>query len=139
MERALLSRPGVLAAPQTAAPQALVINVADAHGLDIVRRLAELGVGVVIHFTAHRRSVNRLVQDIWDQGGWVRAFDGSGAVDGTGEASLHAAWATLGGGRMVFDASSPPTSSAALRPARRPRAVLEAEPFGNWGREENRP
>ena len=115
MEQALLSQ----AAPFPA-PQALVINVADAQGLDIVRRLAELGVGVVVHFTAHRRSVNRVVQDIWDRGGWVRAFDGTNGPGGSGERSLQAAWLTFGGGRLVFDASSLPTASSARRARRRP-------------------
>lgn len=115
-----------------ASPQALVINVSDARGLDLVRTLAELGVGVVVHFTAHRRPVNQLIRDIWDGGGWVRAFDGSESGGGQGEGSLEAAWSTFGGGQLVFDASSRPTAPA-LRTARRRRHV------GVQGEAEGRP
>ena len=85
---------------------ALVMNVADWQGLALVRSLAEAGVGVAIHFTARRRAVDLLVEDIWDGGGRVCALDGAGANATDREALLGAARSILGDVHVIVDAST---------------------------------
>lgn len=108
---------------------ALVLNVADWKGLALVRSLAEAGVGVAIHFTAHRQAVASLVEDIWDRGGRVCALDGVDADEADREALLGAARSILGDVHMVVDASSKAVARDG-RPAtgRRDRCIREAVP-----------
>ncbi|WP_299174743.1 hypothetical protein [uncultured Brevundimonas sp.] len=92
--------------PAPNVPVALVLNVADGKGLALVRSLAEAGVGVAIHFTARRRAVASLVEDIWDRGGRVCALDGSSADEADRNQLLGAARLTLGDVHLVVDAST---------------------------------
>ena len=86
---------------------ALVMNVADRRGVQLVRSLAEAGVGVAIHFIARRQAIMSLVEDIWDRGGRVCAFDGE-ATDTDQETLLGETRSTLGEVQMVVDASNRP-------------------------------
>lgn len=107
---------------------ALVMNVANGRGVELVRALAEAGVGVAIHFIANRQAVVSLVADIWDQGGRVCALDGREAGPADREALLGEARRTLGDVQMVVDASSKPAfrtrRPAARSPERRPLAGI---------------
>ena len=85
---------------------ALVLNVADWRGLALVRSLADAGVGVAIHFTAHRQAVDSLVEDIWDRGGRICALEGDRWREADREALLGAARSTLGEVHMIVDASN---------------------------------
>lgn len=84
---------------------ALVMNVADRRGVELVRALAATGVGVAVHFLAQREAILSLVEHIWDRGGRVCAFDGREAGLADREALLGEVRSALGDVQMVLDAS----------------------------------
>ena len=93
--------------PAPPPPIALVMNVEDRRGVELVRSLARAGVGVAVHFTVHRQAIDLLVEEIWDQGGRIRAFDGRDPKGARLATLLQKIQAISGDVPVVIDASHP--------------------------------